>query len=116
MDVKTTDSGDFEIVNNNIVLVTSSDEVRQKVLQNLRTFRGEWFLDTTIGVPWFQSILKKRPVPSVVESLIKLEILNTIGVIELLKFDATLNSSRQLEIDFTLRSQQGEIQISEVIG
>ena len=38
------------------LVIDGLDSVRQRVRQRLRFFRGEWFLDTTLGVPYFQNI------------------------------------------------------------
>lgn len=81
------DNGDIAIGKNKMSLVSGDDEIEQRVVQNLRTFFTEWFLDQTIGVPWFQIIFEKG-VPDVLkEDTIKQEILKVDGVAQLTRFD-----------------------------
>jgi hypothetical protein len=42
-------------------LVTGSDAIAQDLQQSLQVWLGEWFLDTTVGVPYLQQILVKNP-------------------------------------------------------
>ena len=57
----------------------------------LRTFRGEFWLDQSIGIPYFQEILKKNPDLQAVRAAFASEIQKVAGV-------KTLNSL-SLEID-----------------
>ena len=100
---------DFLFENGDIVLVTGAEEVRQILLSRLRTFRGEWFLDTTVGVPYFEEILVKDPSISRADSTLKDIILTTPGVIELQEFTFSYdNSLRQLKLDIKVLAQDGE--------
>lgn len=111
-----TDAGDLELSQNKFSIVTGIDEIRQRCIQNLRTFLGEWFLDTTIGVPYFQAILVKNPQENVVDTFLKNEILSTPGVVELLEYDADFDSSiRTLNVTFKVDTDVGELTISEEI-
>lgn len=47
-------------VNGNInLLSTVQESVRQRLDIKLKTFQGEWFLDTTFGIPYRQQIIGK---------------------------------------------------------
>lgn len=70
----------------NLKMVTEAEAVGQHVRQRLSTFSGEWFLDTTAGVPWLTDILGKQYDPAIAESVVKAEILNTDGVTEITSF------------------------------
>ena len=100
-------------------LVTDADAIRQHLMQRLKTFMGEWFLDLRIGVPYLQHVMVKNPSPVVLDSVFKAEIINTPGVTELLAFDLRIDAAaRQLQVDFKVRvaGDYGEIiSISEVI-
>lgn len=77
----------------NLVMVEDSEAVAQLAKQRLLTYRGEWFLNVLVGVPWFQHIFV-RPFNEVVsESLIKRAILKTPGVTELLSFEMYANGA-----------------------
>jgi len=92
------------IVNGDLVLTKDADAIKQHLTQRLKMFSGEWFLDLTEGVPYFQNILIKNPNPDVVDGLLKEEILSTPGVDELLSFNLDYDASlRKLTVDFSVR-------------
>lgn len=116
MDFKLDDNNDLIIENNNLVLIDGIDLVRQLLLERLRTFRGEWFLDVTVGVPYFQDIMKKGVNINSVSSILKDEIVGTPGVISLKSFELDFdNLIRELKVVFSAQATQGEILINEVI-
>lgn len=62
MDIKTNlSTGDITFENGDLVL-TSPDthEIAQRVNLRLNTNFGEWFLDVSAGVPYFQRFLKTK--------------------------------------------------------
>jgi hypothetical protein len=83
--------------NKNLVLVYDSEAVSQLAKQRLLTYLGEWFLDITVGVPWFQQIFVRPFRGSISEALIKRHILNTRGVRELVAFDMQINNFTRSE-------------------
>lgn len=114
------DNDDVAIVNNQLVLTenNSQDEIRQRLLQNLRFFYGEWFLDQTEGLPYFQSVFVKGTPPDIVEAAFKDAIIGTDGVESLERFEPLdLNSAtRELKVDFDVRTINGNnININEVL-
>ena len=107
---------DLVFENNELVLVDGLDLVEQLLRQRLQTFLGEWFLDTSLGLPYFQDILVKNPNANVVTSLLKDAILNTPGVIELVSFTPDFDSvNRSLNLSFSVRANDGEITITNLI-
>ena len=44
-----------------------TENVGQRLRLRLLTFEGEWFLDTTYGVPYFQRILGRKPTKSAID-------------------------------------------------
>lgn len=103
--------GDILFENNQFSLVEGEDEIRQRLIQNLKTFLGEWFLDTTIGVPYHQLIFVKDTPASVVEDLLKDEILNTVDVIGLNRFEPLDldRGPRLLSVDFEVQTIFGPL-------
>lgn len=104
-DLTLTDDGkNLKLVNGDIPLTTGSDAVRQHLLQRLKMFRGEWFLDLSDGVPYYQNILIKNPNPDTVDGVLKDRILNTPGVDELLEFELDYDpATRKLTLAFSVR-------------
>lgn len=106
--------GDLDIVNGDLRLTQGSDAIRQHILQRLRTFLGEWFLDISVGVPYYQSILVKNPNFAIVEPLLKDTILTTPGVIELLSFELDyISETRKLFLRFNARTANETLVFAE---
>ena len=80
--------------------------VAQRLFILLRTFEGEWFLDLTHGIPYWdwlgQKVSKQK-----VDSRLQQEILATIGVKEITYFNSTL-VNRQYSAQFRVRVRTGE--------
>ncbi len=74
-----------------LAVVNDAEAVGQHLRQRLMTFQGEWFLDTTAGVPWLSDILGKQYNPAVAESVVKAEILRTEGVTSIEAFSVGFN-------------------------
>lgn len=111
-----TDDGDIDFTDNTFSLVNGQDEIRQRALQNLRTFLGEWFLDLSIGVPYIQLIFQKGTPPNLIDALFKSEILLVKGVTGLKKFDPLdLDpATRSLTVNFEATTTEGDVAILEV--
>lgn len=77
----------------NLVMVHDAEAVGQHARQRLMTFEGEWFLDRTAGVPWIRDILGGQYDPVLAESVIKAEILDTDGVVEINSFSVRFDRS-----------------------
>lgn len=112
-----TDEGDIYIENNRFKLVDRKAEIRQRLIQNLRTFFTEWFLDKTLGVPYHQIIFEKGTPSSVIESVLIDEILKTQGVANLLKFEPLdLNvGTRELSVSFEVATNFGSVSVETLL-
>ncbi|CAN7388183.1 hypothetical protein [Neorhizobium sp. LjRoot104] len=75
----------------NLAVVTDALAVGQHARQRLQTFAGEWFLDTTCGVPWLDDILGRSYDPALAESVVKAELLGTDGVEEITSFSVSFD-------------------------
>lgn len=106
------DKGDLVFTDNELTFVYGADEVKQRVTQRLRAFRGEWFLDLDVGVPYYQEILVKNPSTTVVEGRLKQTIAATPGVIEITEFVFDLDkSTRQATVNARIRSVSGLVEL-----
>lgn len=84
---------------NNLALATLAKAVGEHVRQRLMTYSGEWFLDTTAGVPWLEQIMGRGYDPALAEAVVKAEILDTDGVREITSFSIAFdNELRRLRI------------------
>lgn len=83
------------------------DVVAQRLRIRLLTFREEWFLDTSYGVPYFQSILGHKIKKSAVDLIFQREILAENGVKELTFFESTFEN-RKYSLSFRVKVTTGE--------
>jgi len=83
------------------------DVVAQRLRIRLLTFREEWFLDTSYGVPYFQSILGHKIKKSAVDLIFQREILAENGVKELTFFESTF-ANRKYSLSFRVKVTTGE--------
>lgn len=91
-----------------IALADGPDYVVQAIRTRLLLYRGEWWLDTGAGVPWFQEILTKPADVVRTESTLRRTILETPGVTGLISFDLTLDRSRRdLRVEFEVSTEYG---------
>jgi hypothetical protein len=85
-------------------------DVAQAIKIRLLLIKGEWFLDTDAGVPYFESIWIKGPNIEQIKAIFRKTIVDTPGVSELREFDVTYdNAQRSLTVTFTADSDEGEI-------
>ena len=84
----------------NLALIYNEDQIIQAIRTRLLFFLGEYFLDSTVGFPWYELVLKSNVNTSSIESRIKLEITNTPGFTRLTYFEMELSSSRVLSVVF----------------
>lgn len=114
-DIKQDSEGDIFLNVDDLELTSGIDAKIQHLRQRLRTFLGEWFLDLRVGVAYFQQILIKNPNPAVVDSILKKEIINTPGILQLTFFDLNIGTDRTLTLSFRAITQEGEVNFTEVI-
>jgi hypothetical protein len=93
-------------------LVRGVDLIRQRLKQRLLTILGEWFLDETIGLPWFGEFSQKGVDDARVTALIMRSIAQTPGVSEIVAFDLTLDRrARRLVVNFRVITPEGELPV-----
>jgi len=113
IDIQITNDGDIDLSNNAFMLATGIDYIKQKLSIVLRSFLGEWFLDISVGIPYFEDIMKKDFDPARVESVLKSAILSVLGVNQITAFDMNLVNPRNLVVTFTVNTDFGELNITE---
>lgn len=69
-DLKLDDNNDITIVNGDFALTKNSTEMCKQTLGiTLKTWKGEWFLDTNFGVPYLQEIIGVARKKSVIDKI-----------------------------------------------
>ena len=115
-DIKLNSNWDIDIDNGDLSLTEGREGVQQHWAQRLKTFFGEWFLNTKIGVPYFQHILKKNYNPVIVDSVLKKETIETPGIIRITKFELDIETTtRELTLIARASSEDGVIDFEGAI-
>ncbi|MCR6026752.1 hypothetical protein HLI26_07120 [Salmonella enterica subsp. enterica] len=73
-------------------LINSPEAVAQAIKTRFLLWYGQWFLDTTTGTPWIQSVLGKQK-PEIYNMAIRQRILDTPGVDSIPEFNTTVDSA-----------------------
>ena len=103
-------NGDLIFTNGQCPVTSESAEiVAQRLTIRLRTFLGEWWLNTSYGVPYLQSILGYKTTKESVDRIMQEQILGENGVLELIEFNSSLGANRQYEMNFRVRARNNEL-------
>jgi hypothetical protein len=70
-----------------LTLIDGAESVRQQIEIMLLTFLGEWFLDTDVGIPYFERILIKSPDRAQIEAILRAKVIAIDGVDQVTELD-----------------------------
>ena len=104
--------GDLVVANGDLVLTRDTvqgralgtEPIGQSVAQRIRTVLGEFFLDTTLGVPYFQDLFGKRNQFLAFETALQTTILATPGVLALVAWSFDVDAATR-RVNVTFRAQ-----------
>lgn len=100
--------GDYVIGGAQAFLVDTPEAVAQAVKTRLNLIRGEWFVDTSAGMPWQDVVGKNTRGTADIE--IRQCILGTQGVTEISGYSSTLDvEARRMHVEATLKTIYGSI-------
>lgn len=99
--------GDLSLEEGDFTLIAGAEAVASALKARLQTFLGEYFLDSSIGVPYFTEVFGKPPAPRV-EAVFREAILGTPGVAALQSLKLT-REGRTLRLAFQVNTDFGEI-------
>jgi hypothetical protein len=115
-DLLQTTTGDLQVTNNALIIIEGITEIQQRVTQRLRTFYGEWFLNNTIGIKYFQEILKKSPNATLRDRIFKDEINGTPGIIGIESYLFAENrQARTGALTFRAKTISGNLEVEVII-
>ena len=94
-------------------LIDGVVSAEQRVLQRLNFLRGEWFLDTEAGVPYFDDILTKPTTLQLVAQTLEAVILSVPGVLGLSDTDADIDPrTRTFSFSATIQTASGNVGVA----
>ncbi|SHI61668.1 hypothetical protein SAMN02745671_01163 [Anaerovibrio lipolyticus DSM 3074] len=110
-------TNDLILQDRDLMVIDNAERVAQQIVIQLRFFYGEWFLDTSDGVPYFEYVLVKNPnlnhVRQVIrEAIEKVPEVSKINYIKL-NFDKV---NRVLYVSYEVETEYGLITRKEVLG
>lgn len=92
MDLLLGADGDLVIEGGELQFVRGREAIAQHIGTRLRMFRGEWFLDRNLGVPYLDGVLDRIPDVSLVTPILRRVILGTPGVDSVERLEFSLDS------------------------
>lgn len=102
--------GDLALTDGRLTKLSGPYEKAQKILNRLRLFKGEWFLDTRVGVPYFSVVLIKNPDLDIVKRLFRRVVLSVPGIVEMPDIQITWDTkARTLAYTFRAIDDEGNV-------
>lgn len=91
MDIQLDSNGHILLTTNGLSLVNDRALlVAQRLSVRLRTYLGEWFLDTTMGIDWFADVLLKNVSKQTVDSILQNELVKDRFVVKIKTFSSSI--------------------------
>lgn len=101
---------DLDLTGEKLSIVDGDDAIIQHLLVRLRFFKGEWFLDERVGVPYYDTILVKNPDFIAIRSIFRNAILSTPGIANLDSLTTSFEAStRKLTVSFAAIKTDGGV-------
>lgn len=105
------EDGDLDVITGNLIVESNAATVLANKLTNrFRFFKGEWFIDTREGVPYFQYVFVKNPDLNAISQMFKKVLLTTPGVASVVKVQCDFYTNlRQLVASFECVTDTGAV-------
>ena len=107
--IKLTADQDLDFVGGALSMLEGRAAVAQRLKIRLLTFRGEWFRDLRVGVPYRENILVRNPDYTKIGVILRGEILACPGITGITAFTMDQQPDRRLGVQFTATTDQGDI-------
>jgi len=108
IDLQLDNSHDLNVSGNDLVLTEDADQVSQNLDIKLHFFKGEYPLDITFGVPYYENVFVKNPDIPAVSAIFKSAIMSVPDVNELQEFSLDYDASaRDISVDFKVNTTFG---------
>ena len=107
-------NGDYTFGQNGAnFLIDSPAAVGQAVLTTLLLLQGEWFLDSTVGVPYNTGILGTGT-EGTYDYVIQTAILSVTGVTSIAEYTSSV-TNRQLSISALINTEYGQVTVTTTL-
>ena len=96
-------NNDLVIQDGDLKLTNDKQSLEQQIRRALLTFKGEWFLDEELGIPYYQEILGQKSSINAIKAIFVDAIQRIEGVKELVELKVRLDDpARALFVNFTI--------------
>lgn len=110
-------SHDLLIVDRDLMLIDKAERIAQQIKITLKFWLGEWFLDTSKGVPYLKYVLVKKPNMNHIRAIFRERILDVPGVTAVKSLNLILDrKNRALTVNYEVETTEGLLTRKEVLG
>jgi hypothetical protein len=110
MDIKLGEDGDISLVNGDAQTTgIGAEDLAQRLRIRLNTFQGEWFMDNTLGIDWWNRVMGKNRSKMAVDALIQDSILKEPDALQIVSYTSSISSDRKFSCSFRVRTENGAI-------
>lgn len=107
---------DLLVVDGDLKLIDDTERIAQQIKITLKFMLGEWFLDTSKGVPYLEYVLVKNPNMNHIRAIFREKILDVPGVAGINKLELTHDrKTRALSVSFEAETTAGLLTRREVL-
>ena len=93
-----------------VSVLDNLESLRQRVLGAVRLFRGEWFLDTSAGIPYITEFASARPDPVAIAVLVNRAIVRIDGIAAVTDVELAWDpATRRLGYASMIHTESGEL-------
>ena len=110
MDIKLDEDGDISLVNGDAQTTSvGAEDLAQRLRIRLNTFQGEWFMDNTLGIDWWNRVMGKNRSKMAVDALIQDAILKEPDALQIVSYTSSISTNRKFSCSFRVRTEDGAI-------
>ena len=114
MDIKLDENGDVSLVaGESQVTSIGAEDLSQRLQIRLNTFQGEWFMDNTLGVDWWNRVMGKNRSKMAVDALIQEAILKEPDALQILEYSSSISTDRRFSCSFRVRTENGAVSATQ---
>ena len=103
-------SGDLDLTGHSLRLVTGEAAIEQNLRIRLLFFLESWFLDLSLGIPYYRDVYVKAPNLLLLRHLFRTAMLTTTGIASVESIDLAIDkASRKLSLSFRAVMDTGAV-------
>lgn len=110
-DIRLNNLHDLDITSGDLELFTRVEDLAvQMVKTNLLLYKGEWFRDIDLGIPYVQEIFGNKNTQNAADANIKNTILNTDNIRSITSYTGSIDpTTRKYKVVFSAITDSGDI-------